>query len=586
MFAYGCSSMGDLAESVMSEDRIGVLTTTGGDRVVTYRQLPVLLTARESRHCARRVHNESDPNIEKTPWEVPTSLQARFDAGNAFESAVLAELRAELGPDRYVDLSEMTDREAMVDATISAMSIGCDLIIQGWLPDDLNGGRKGRPDLLVRVGEQTYIPGEIKGHQMTRVSAKGRLLYSTLASPAEPRVATGRQAEASKRVDDYLQLAHYWRMLEAIGRTPSGPAIGVLVGTDSMTDLDPTGRVLTWVDLDTSMFQTYSRSSGKTKRTALERYDHEQGFRLKVARQSAAGGPALVEPIFTEECDACPWYDYCSGVADPKTPSLHIRSGRLSVREWTALATLGISTIDELADLDIDEKFQTAYLAEVTHVSKPLDRLRDATRRAQMICDGVSLERTTTGPIEIPRGDLEIDFDIEWDPEGHVYLWGALVSRGDAEPSYHATVSWDPMNEADDVRLAEEFATWLRRLLADAGAAAESVWVYHYDKPEPRYLTKLVGADRVADLLDRFVDMHEVIAENYFGLHGLGIKKVAPVFGFDWQDEDPGGLQSQQWLVDARMAPADTVERNAARDRILSYNRDDVHATRAVRLGL
>ena len=42
--------------------------------------------------------------------------------------------------------------------------------------------------------------------------------------------------------------------------------------------------VLVWLDLAAPTFETYSRSRGTAKRTAMERYDHEQGFRLKVAR--------------------------------------------------------------------------------------------------------------------------------------------------------------------------------------------------------------------------------------------------------------------------------------------------------------
>jgi len=75
------------------------------------------------------------------------------------------------------------------------------------------------------------------------------------------------------------------------------------------------------------------------------------------------------------------------------------------------------------------------------------------------------------------------------------------------------------------------------------------------------------------------------VRQHYFGAQGLGIKKVAPQFGFDWRDEDPGGLQSQLWLIEARGSDAPVV-REAARTRILEYNEDDVRATAAVRAGM
>ena len=80
------------------------------------------------------------------------------------------------------------------------------------------------------------------------------------------------------------------------------------------------------------------------------------------------------------------------------------------------------------------------------------------------------------------------------------------------------------------------------------------------------------------------MDLLTIIREHYFGLQGLGIKKVAPAFGFDWRDEQPGGLQSQVWLQQARDRSSE--EHKAARQRILDYNEDDVRATAAIRAGL
>lgn len=543
----------------------------------------ILLTGYDAKRCARRIHNEWNPTVEAAPWEAPPELQLRFDAGREFEDEVVAELKDALGPERYVDLRDRRGKQSTIDATVAAMDAGAAVIIGGWLPDDVTGGRSGRPDLLLRRGSG-YVPADIKGHLMTRDAKRGKLTRSQLMAPATTEELEGRAVRATERFTDFLQVAHYWRMLETGGRTPSDTTpVGAIIGTDQP-------RTLTWLPLDEPLFSTYSRSEGTKKRTALERYDHEHDFRRRVAEVAVrlTGAPddpqPLVEPIFTHECDACPWLDHCRAIADPDVASARITSGRLSVREWHALAALGIDTVDDLADLEADADFQGRYLPEVTHVRDPLKRLGDAVRRARMLSDGRTLERETAGPIEVPRADVEIDFDIEWDVDDRVYLWGALVSRPGQEPTYRPFVMFDPLDEAAELALATEFAEWLRGEIAAAAGRRETLLVYHYTSAEPTYLKRVLGADVVSDLLDRFVDLYPTVREHFFGVDGLGIKKVAPAFGFTWRDDDPGGLQSQLWLVEARTG--DDEGRDAARQRVLAYNEDDVRATHAVRNGL
>lgn len=546
----------------------------------------VLLTGYDAKRCARRIHNEWDPAVEKVAWEVPPELQMRFDAGIAFEVAVLDELRAALGPSRCTDLTDVRGKSRAIAATAAAMEADAEVILGAWLPDDLAGGRTGRPDLLLRVEQGRYVPGDVKAHKVTARRAKGALTYSTFEAPADRLQVEGLAVAATARFDDHLQLAHYWRMLEAVGRAPDGPAVGFIIGRDDLGALAANTHVLCWFDLDAPLFETYSRTRGKAKRSALERYDHEQGFRLKVATAAQQGDPALVEPVFTDECDSCPWYDHCRSLVGDDLASVNITAGRLSVREWTALAAAGVVGVEDLAGLDIhDGAFQATYLPEVTHLKDPIGRLTDAVRRARMVRDGVVLERATTGPIPVPRADVEIDFDIEWDPDDHVYLWGALIHRPTAEPSYHAVAAWDERDDAGWLQHAEAFASWLREQIAVADAAGQSLLVYHYSHAEPTYLKRVLGEDAVADLLDRFVDLLPLVREHYFGVRGLGIKQVAPAFGFEWRDDDPGGLQSQLWLIDARGAEDEAV-RLAGRQRILDYNEDDVRATAAVRNGL
>jgi predicted RecB family nuclease len=108
------------------------------------------------------------------------------------------------------------------------------------------------------------------------------------------------------------------------------------------------------------------------------------------------------------------------------------------------------------------------------------------------------------------------------------------------------------------------------------------VRVYHYSHAEVDRLTKV--ASGLDDLLPLFVDLLPIVRANYFGVDGLGIKKVAPAFGFEWRDESPSGLQSQLWLEDARHGSGDAAA--AARTRLLAYNEDDVRATAVLRDGL
>lgn len=522
----------------------------------------VLLGAHDVKRCARRIHNEWDPTLETEPWEAPAAVQMLFDQGRRFQDEIFTELVAACP--WAIDLTDIGSKHQIVGATLEAMDHRLPLILNGWLPDDVEGGRKGRPDLLVHVGDGHYLPGEVKSHLVTTPSKKD-MTHSLPSAPGSPLTLAGRTTR--DRIDDALQLAHYWRMLEALGRTPDRPA-GVIIGTD---------RILAWLDLERPTFTTFSRSHGTAKRSALERYDHEHAFRMKVASAATGGEPALVVPIFVDECDACPWYDHCRSVSDEAVASAHITKGRLSVREWQALSASGITTVEDMAALDVDDEgFQQRYLPEVADHPDALTRLRTAVRRAGMIRDGVTLQRRTNGPIPVPSADVEIDLDVEWDPAENVYLWGCLV-HSDGESHYSPHVVWDEMHES--VNHAQRFAAWLREQIACAERAGRTALIYHYSPAETTQLRRLLGED-ATDLLDHCVDLLPIVKRHYFGLYGLGIKQVAPAFGFHWRDKDPGGLQSQAWLQDARAGDLD------ARQRILTYNEDDVRATAALRRGL
>ena len=209
------------------------------------------------------------------------------------------------------------------------------------------------------------------------------------------------------RASDFLQLAHYHRMLQACGFAAEH-ALGAVIGTDGLFD----APVLAWADLDEPMVRTFSRSQpeGWRLRSVMERYDFELGFRTEIAQvaQQQTGHPELdpaplVRPIVNRECGRCHWWEHCRPQLHPDDVSLRIDKGALDMREIVTLRRHGIDTVTDLARVDVDELLEW-YLPEVTHRSGAEARLRTAVRRATMLGAGVWFARETEGPIEVPGG--------------------------------------------------------------------------------------------------------------------------------------------------------------------------------------
>ncbi len=88
-------------------------------------------------------------------------------------------------------------------------------------------------------------------------------------------------------------------------------------------------------------------------------------------------------------------------------------------------------------------------------------------------------------------------------------------------------------------------------------------------------VTAFIGSDEWVDLL-KVVDGHLITGG------GLGLKKVAPIAGFSWSVDDPGGDASMV-RYDVAVTGADEDEREHARTWLLTYNQGDVEATLAIR---
>lgn len=561
----------------------------------------ILLDAYAARSCPVKTQNAFDPTIPGYPPGADADLQEIFAGVQGFKDEVLD--RIALAPGT-LDLRNHTDRAG---ATREAVAAGAAVIVSPRLPLDVEGHRRGNPDVLLRGEDQPdgrpgYVAVQVKKKKLVEARRpKETFCWSLpLAAPVmSGRIAMEEHSIRTNRDAELIQMAHYLRSLQSLGWSSPREEAG-LVGLDGLDTLGG-DRGIVVVDLRHRFIRTFSRTAETNwrLRSALERYDHEFGFRVKVA-QTAAGHvagaeyEARVAPIVVRECESCPWWQVCEPALDADDLSLRISKSPLDVREISVLRKLGVSTLADLADADIDALLPD-YLPETAHRPNAEARLRTAARRSQLIRDGVALSKYSEDRITLPAAQVEVDLDIETSGDGSVYLWGLLVHDVEAgtPPQYHAFVRWQELDIAEQVALATEAMAFLEGLRA----RGRSVRVYHYSDYEIVHLDKLARQqpEGTASVLDRelervsssWVDLYSTMKHHFFGVHGLGLKVVASLgAGFSWRDEEPGGLNSQTWFREGCDPELDEASRQAARERVLAYNEDDVRATLELRAWL
>ncbi|MGH3976358.1 MAG: ribonuclease H-like domain-containing protein, partial [Pseudonocardiaceae bacterium] len=80
-----------------------------------------------------------------------------------------------------------------------------------------------------------------------------------------------------------------------------------------------------------------------------------------------------------------------------------------------------------------------------------------------------------------------------------------------------------------------------------------------------------------------WVDLYAVVSTEFLCPHGKGLKTIAPAAGFSWHDPEASGENSMRWYRDAVGLSSGEPDLTQ-RERLLTYNADDVRATRALRI--
>ncbi|MFC5231528.1 TM0106 family RecB-like putative nuclease [Pseudonocardia zijingensis] len=547
------------------ENRYPVVDPTDGNG-------PVLDAAATTR-CRRRVHLDHDPDAVSSPRAMPDPAleQRRADAA-AHRAEIGARLAAVLGPE-WVEVPSALPTAERVEATARAVASRARLVWGATLPTDRAAGRRGSPELLVRLPGGGYVPVIVVRHRITDPGAGA--LTTAVEAPWPGAAAVDEERKVRSQPRDLLRLAHLNRLLHTAGwaadpRLRHGDHGGV-IGLDA--------DVVVWHDLRAGHWPG--------GRSTLAEYDARFADRLAVATAAATGAPALAVPSRITECRRCPWWPTCEAVLEQTEDVSLVVRGEFA----GALREVGVGTVAQLAALDP---------AAEPPVEVPNLPFADLVSLARARMRGLTVVRRVP-EVPVVRADIEVDVDMESFGEAGAYLWGALLRHpggrlpGDEPDGYRAFATWDPVPTRDEARSFAEFWTWLSAVRARAAASGRTFAAYCYnEQAENRWL--LASADRFAGMpgipptgeVEEFIahpgwiDLFAVVSEWFLCAHGKGLKRVAPVAGFAWRDPEAGGENSMRWYRDAvgMDGAAPDIQQ---RERLLAYNADDVHATRALR---
>ncbi len=488
--------------------------------------------------CLTRIHHSR--YTEATPVDDPVR-QRRAQIGFDHEKAVMDAL-VQASPGTMERITA-TGAAGYRDTT-TALSNGIDLILGGRIASP-DGTLVGAPDILVRL-PTGYAAVEVKAHLVLGTSGTpARITPLDALASSDFCIDVPDEAHGAFRPNrrrDLYQVAHYWRILDAMGHASDHP-VGGVIGTE-------TPFCCAWVDLD--------NGKGSILNTAIDRTDQA----LAAVRHGSGHPEApLVAPWWRGECSTCEWMPLCHQAlvaADDPTLLNHVSDEtRAELKDW------GIRSIADIASLSPNDE----RLVEPSIVYQ-----------ARALTHGGMLRRPeTTSPIDVPHARRQVDFDIET-YFGRIYLAGFLITENGASV-FDPVVDWEgtEASEADFIkRLFDRLASY----------ANDDTDVFYWTGYEPsmlnaageRFGLTVPGFETVQEWFDAHsLDLHRWTKDRFVSPSGYSLKTIAPICGFNWRDNDPGGQQSEIWFEE--LLAGDT----AMKQRLLDYNEDDVVAQLAIR---
>ena len=510
---------------------------------------PVLIGGGELGRCPTRIHHSRFSDAGRSTDAV---VEHRIAEGRRWEETVIDRILDGFPGGAMISSTDgVFDRTApvVIDQAVRAhdREAIATLLLRAGVPL-IFGARisaphlhsVGAPDLLVRL-DDGYAPVDVKHHKV--IGERG--IPARLAFVDQLQDTGGSpQTFRSERVTDLLQVAHYWTLLDSLGYANSRRIGGVIGSEPAVTCL--------WVDLADGNPRLLSRYQ-----TALED--------AVAVVETGRGQPEipLVPAVWRGECRACPWAELCrAGLEDIDHVSLLPAIGAIETRR---LLAVGISTASHVADLN-----SGTFVGEV---EIPDEAILQARARG-----AGTLLRRVGADVTLPDVTVEIDFDVET-YRGVLYLAGLLITEAGGS-KFEPITDWTGTPGGERQVLADLFTFF------DNVAATDNAVVYHWTGYErtilreagERHGLSLDSAPSVDAWFDAYAcDLWAWTKQRFVSPSGYSLKVIAPLCGFDWRDDDPGGAQSEIWYSDLLKGD------ESRRSRLLAYNEDDVAAQLAIR---
>lgn len=425
-----------------------------------------------------------------------------------------------------LDLREV-DQADQIRETQKALLSDARFILGARLQID---DKLGMPDVLEKCGTE-WVAGDIKSGAATERNGAPRREYA-------------------------VQVAHYASLLQALG-AGSGETAFVIA-----RDGNPTTYHL---------HAPWDRSGLTIAQTTAD---------LVIQARSIRDQETSTRGAISAGCKLCHWHSLCELELKASDDLSTIAGVGRAVRDAISVYA---PTVEALANLDLMPLVKSGGRTAIAGLG--LGRLTRFRDRARLLRTPGSLPYALR-PLGLESGHLEIHFDIETDPlrDNLVYLHGFLLRKpaGDGFAEHYQSIFAETADEEGDA-----FAAAMQFLTSEPDAR-----IYYYSKYERSLFRTLAekyptvaSRSAVEHLFDpkRATDLlYDVIMPHTeWPTPNLSIKTLARSLGFDWRDVDASGAASIAWFNEYV-----TTGDPAVKQRILSYNEDDVRASAVVLDGL